>query len=91
MPAKGLKNVVVDIAQTWDTTAGFVRMERLIKQPSDLNNDDGDQKDDDDEEVVSCYGQSRINENDDDSDDYVLRIPDSSEPTQEILKLTEPE
>ncbi|GES79803.1 retroviral-like aspartic protease 1 [Rhizophagus clarus] len=91
MPAEGLENVVADIAQTWDTTAGFVRMERLIKQPSDPNNDDGDQKDDDDEEVVSRHGQSGINEDDDDSDDYVLRIPDSSEPTQEIPKLTEPE
>ncbi|GES85289.1 KRAB-A domain-containing protein [Rhizophagus clarus] len=89
--SEGLENVVADIAQTWDTTAGFVRMERLIKQPSDPNNDDGDQKDDDDEEVVSRHGQSGINEDDDDSNDYVLRIPDSSEPTQEIPKLTEPE
>ncbi|GBB87512.1 hypothetical protein RclHR1_00140016 [Rhizophagus clarus] len=66
-------------------------MERLIKQLSDPNNDDGDQDDDDDEKVVSRHGQSRINEDDDDSNDYVLRIPDSSELTQEILKLTEPE
>ncbi|GES77010.1 probable cyclin-dependent serine/threonine-protein kinase DDB_G0292550 [Rhizophagus clarus] len=79
----------INLLQHMDTTAGFVRMERLIKQPSDLNNDDGDQKDDDDEEVVSRHDQSGINEDNDDSDDYVLRIPDSSEPTQEIPKLTE--
>ncbi|GBB88284.1 hypothetical protein RclHR1_14840002 [Rhizophagus clarus] len=64
-------------------------MERLIKQPSDPNNDDDDQNNNNDEEVVNCYDQSRINENDDDSNDDVLRIPDSYEPTQEIPKLIE--